>query len=182
MDLLDIKKNISELKIDYTISVKEYDQSLPIDKRSAVRGIVLQGRKILVVHTERDGLYGTPGGGIEDGETLLETLKRELYEEVGALSLSNIEYLGKIIETRPGMNKDAIFNPTMNYFYAEVTEFGEQHLIEYEKELNLQCSFVDIDEAIETNDRILSNGEFDYQWFYMFQTEIFKIIKSLFDL
>lgn len=179
--MIDIKKNSSDLKIDYKMTVHDRDLSLAIDKRNAVRGICLKGNDILVVYTAEE-LYGTPGGGVEDNETLEETLYRELYEEVGALEIKDAEYLGKINELRPGAFDDRIFNPTMHYYLVDITKFGEQHLIEYEEELNLQCSFKNINDVIASNQEKLQESNTSYSWFYYFQTELFKIIKEMYNL
>ena len=65
-----------------------------------VRGMVLddEGRVFLVKHSYVDGWH-LPGGGVEVGETLLESLKRELAEE------------GSIELTGPPVLHGVYFNP-----------------------------------------------------------------------
>ena len=55
--------------------------------REAVRGIILNGKKLLMIYSSKDGDYKFPGGGVELGETYEETLVREVKEESGALEL-----------------------------------------------------------------------------------------------
>ena len=59
--------------------------------RVSVYGLLLSGREILLAR-EWDG-YDFPGGGIEIGESIEQSLKREFYEETG-LSVS----VGKFLE------------------------------------------------------------------------------------
>lgn len=51
--------------------------------RHTIRGLIIKDDKILLVTGHNAGFYWTPGGGVEDGETVLETLHREIKEELG---------------------------------------------------------------------------------------------------
>ncbi|WP_072617534.1 NUDIX domain-containing protein [Pandoraea vervacti] len=69
-------------------------------KTVGVRALILDksNRVLLVKHTYRNGWH-TPGGGVNSGETLVEAIRREVYEETklrlsGEIQLFNI-YLNK---------------------------------------------------------------------------------------
>lgn len=71
----------------------ELPQGLPIIERSAVRLVVLDGqRRVLLFHThdpdhpDLGTWWELPGGGIDPGETYLDTAVRELREETGILA------------------------------------------------------------------------------------------------
>ena len=173
----------SKTKLDCVMADVEVDITRKTDTRMTVRGIMLQGSKILVLYVPKEGLYGTPGGGVEPGETLEVALLRELWEEVGAYELDVIEYLGPISELRNGIINDGlIYNPVQNYYLVDIKEFGTPELIEYEKELDLSYTFVEIDEVISSNETLLRNSESAFTGFYQFQTELFKLIKQIYSL
>lgn len=70
-----------------TPSEDEAVESTAPKLRPAARGVVLdRDDRILLVRFEFDdgtGLWATPGGGVEPGESLQEALVRELREEIG---------------------------------------------------------------------------------------------------
>jgi len=71
----------------------ELPQDLPIIERSAVRLVVLDGhQRVLLFHThdpdhpDLGTWWELPGGGVDPGETYLDTAVRELREETGILA------------------------------------------------------------------------------------------------
>ncbi len=77
------------------------DLSAACFKRDATRAIVLRGREILLLHTQRYDDYSLPGGGIDEGEEPINGLIRELREETGAQNIGNIVEFGCYEEYRP---------------------------------------------------------------------------------
>lgn len=65
-----------------------------------VAGAVLRGRKLLLVRKRGTGVFLSPGGKPETGESPLQTLARELREETG-LVLTGSTYLGRYGGTSP---------------------------------------------------------------------------------
>ena len=58
------------------------NQLPPLELATSVRSIVLRGNAVLVLHN-RDSVHIMPGGRREPGETLEETVRREVLEESG---------------------------------------------------------------------------------------------------
>jgi ADP-ribose pyrophosphatase YjhB (NUDIX family) len=61
-----------------------WHRSRPARLTLGVRAVVVEGdgRVCLVRHTYRDGWF-LPGGGVKTGESLVDAMKRELFEETG---------------------------------------------------------------------------------------------------
>jgi 8-oxo-dGTP pyrophosphatase MutT (NUDIX family) len=55
----------------------------PAEYVSSVRGIIFQDDSVMVVTGPQGYYYILPGGRVEKGETLLQTLRREMLEETG---------------------------------------------------------------------------------------------------
>ncbi|MFM7694674.1 MAG: NUDIX domain-containing protein, partial [Actinomycetota bacterium] len=53
--------------------------------RIRVAGLLVNGGRVLLVRQEKDGraYWLLPGGGVEEGEELVDALRRELAEECG---------------------------------------------------------------------------------------------------
>ena len=59
----------------------------PIEKRrTSCRGIVMKDGKVLLSHELKKDVYMSPGGGLEEGESLAECCKREILEETGVIA------------------------------------------------------------------------------------------------
>ena len=121
--------------------------------RQAVRGIICNNSKLLMIHVTQNGTFKFPGGGILDGETHSQALAREILEECGmTLALTGPAY-GKIIEYAAAYEPDFdVFKMTSYYYYCQVQPIVfAQSLDPYEKELGFQPNWVSGDDALRNN-------------------------------
>ena len=77
-----------------------------------------------MVRSRTAGFYKFPGGGIERGESHLDTLVRETKEEIGLSILpDSVRELGRVREIRRSIYHDCeIFDHTSYYYYARTSD------------------------------------------------------------
>ena len=109
--------------------------------RVAGRGIVVRDGKILLSHELNTGVYMSPGGGVEEGETLEECCARELMEETGYEVKPLFQFLR--------INEYSFETEYVsNYFICEVTGEGRQTLTKIEIEHGIVPEWVKIEDAL----------------------------------
>lgn len=127
--------------------------------REAVRAIILKGDKLLMVHSDVNGDYKFPGGGVEEGENYIEALKREVLEEAGAHVLK-VEEFGELMEYDEGQYQDTdVFKMLSKYYFVSIKEnLGELNLDYYEEKLKFHPVWVTAEEAYNINKTILNKN------------------------
>lgn len=111
--------------------------------RPSVYAVIINNNKVLLSR-QWDG-HDFPGGGIDKGETIMDALKREVYEEVGItidagrlITCGDDFYMSK---------KDVILHSILMYYVVDVFE-GEpsiDNLVVAEREYISGFDWVDID-------------------------------------
>lgn len=85
--------------------------------RRAARGIVFRKTSILLLFTERYNDFSFPGGGVAEGEDLIDGLRRELEEETVASNVRVRRNYGYIEELRPHWQPGFdLMNMTSHFF------------------------------------------------------------------
>ena len=107
------------------------------------RGILVNDGKILLCYYQQEDQYLIPGGGLEDGETLVECCIRELAEETGMVISPTRHYL-----TLEEYYHEYYFKS--HYFICKAIGECQASLTEAEKQNGLVPIWVDFDKAIET--------------------------------
>lgn len=79
-------------KEHYMMKVNFYDSINDSMLKFAVIIARHNGKWVFCKHKERN-TWEAPGGHREDGEDILETAKRELYEETGAITLILLQFV-----------------------------------------------------------------------------------------
>ena len=125
--------------------------------RTAVRGVILRGRNLLMIYSSNVGDYKFPGGGVGDGETHVQALIREVQEECGMSVLQVGSEIGAVIEYDVPLENDyEVFKMTSHYYQCEVQDwFGTQKLDGYEQDLGFKPVWIDIDDSIQLNKDLL---------------------------
>ena len=135
---------------------KNYTDDMKILERFGVRALI-QRNGLFAMQRGKTGEYKIPGGGMDEGETIVQALAREVLEETGlVIKPESMKELGEITEIR----RD-IFSPDTKYishsiFYlCEVTE--ERRPITptaSEIQKGYQAVWASAEEICETNDRL----------------------------
>lgn len=148
------------MRFNKTFEIDKVSESIgDINFREAVRGIIIKEDKILMVHSKnRD--YKFPGGGIKKGEGYTEALKREVEEETWYICSKINEQFGITTEkSKDRYFNDRIFKMISYYYFAEVSNKRKsQKLDPYEAMLGFKPEWVNIDEVINNNDKIINLG------------------------
>lgn len=136
------------------LDLKNYNAKGSVFKRTAVRGIIERDGKYLIVFSKY-GDYKFPGGGMEEKETLEETLVREVQEETGyAVIRKSVKEYMKVQEKRKGEFED-ILEMDSYYFLCNVeADAGNRDLDDYEKEYDYQVAWLPLEEIIKRNESV----------------------------
>ena len=132
------------MKLIALFDEKNYKQRSGI-VREAVRAIIIKDGKVALVKSLKENHYKFPGGGIELGESHIDTLIRETKEETGLIiNYDSIRECGFIHEIRKSLFNDDAFEQKSYYYFAGVEdEICEQELSEREKNLQYVLEWVD---------------------------------------
>ena len=141
----DIVERMTALRNEYgrIVEIVGENYSGKWDKtRTACRGIILRGNRLLLSYETRTGQWMLPGGGLEAGEDERECCIREVAEETGFL-IRPTECVLEIDEYYED------FKWVNRYFFGEVTGETAIHLTEREKEVGMEPRWLPLDEIIQ---------------------------------
>lgn len=144
------------MKLLKVFDYKNYNNSGLRSFRKAARAIIIKDDKIALVKSNKEGFYKFPGGGILSNESIEDALIRETMEEIGLIiKKDSIKEYGIVQEIRRDLyNSNNIFDHTSYYYIADVEDkILDQHLDSYEKDLQYELQWVNIEEAYQTNNQ-----------------------------
>lgn len=161
----------------------DYNSKLFLE-RFAVRGIIVNNGKLLVVHSQLNGDFKLPGGGIKKGETELNALKREIVEECGIwIKDCDFKKVGQITEYKKPIEKDFdVFIMKSTYYFFDVTEYDfecvENQLDAYEEDLGFEAKWLDIDEVCCIQSQLLKEKDSTPTKWMKRELWVFELLKN----
>ena len=136
----------------FVIDKKNYIENGTVGRRPSVRGIIIRDGKIAMMHSLKYDYYKLPGGGIEEGESLEDTLVREVKEESGlVVKKDTIKEYGVVRRIEKGLFEDIFIQENYYFLCSAEDEISSQDLDDYEADEGFTLEFVTPEYAIEIN-------------------------------
>ena len=145
--------------------------------RNAVRAVIIEKNKILMVHLGKTDEFKFPGGGIEKDEIAEDALRREVLEETGCNVTAIEEKIGMMTEFGIAWeDKNSVFKMISGYYAVKIDnrQFN-QKLDEYEAELKFIPCWTEIERAYKKNREIIDNGNASTPWIRR-ETRVLEIL------
>lgn len=140
-------------------------------------GIIFVNGKLLLIESGF-GEVKFPGGGMEDGESDIDTLIRETLEETGYhIIFDCIKEFGEIEEKRLSTNEPMIWHQINRYYLCDIEEIKEECNYTYnEKKYRFHPVWYTLDDALEINRRMPEREGFN-EWNQR-EYNVLKLIKE----
>lgn len=153
------------MKLLLTIKDKPIPTKNKIPFRYASRAIVFDKNNLIpLLFVSNQNYHKLPGGGIEDGESKIKALEREILEETGCKMEVRGE-VGKIVEYRSEFN----LIQTSYCYFGTVLVKGKQSLTEEETSEKFELIWVLLSEAIS---KIKNDKPLDYEGSFIQQRDL----------
>ena len=140
----------------FVMDEKNYTNDMPLIERHGVRAIICKDGKY-AMQRGLDREYKIPGGGMEQGEKLVDTLIREVREETGLLvKAETVLELGEMKEVRRDIfDKKQKYICHSYFYYCEVeAETVPLQLTESEMRKGYHFVWATPEEIIEANEKL----------------------------
>ena len=149
------------MKILLTMDSKDYDASIEVHHRPSARGVVIKNRRVAMLHSGTHDFYKFPGGGIEEEESPVEAMIREVKEESGLTVIpESVREFGNV-HRRSCTEKGGLFVQDNFYYICSAEDRVENtNLDDYELLENFTLEFVEPRVAIETNRNCPNKSKF----------------------
>ena len=174
-----IRKRGTAEMFEIQLGEKEIPKGMEVIERIAVRGIVWDGNKLLMVQTNK-GDYKFPGGGMDSGESYEETLRREIMEETGYQIISIGEKLGQVIHQRVDTYDVSKFFCMKSIYYectVNMGNRGKQKLDDYENEQEFTPKFVDMDAVMLQNENVQRENNTNMNDWVLRETKVLQFLR-----
>lgn len=141
------------MELLFTIDKKDYTDDMPVVERYGVRAIIRQNNKYAMQRSSQ-GEYKIPGGGVEDGESFVQALMREVREETGLLvKPETIKEIGEVLEIKEDRRcKGQKYIAHSLYHACEVSdEMVEPQMTESEIKKGYHLEWAELEQIISEN-------------------------------
>jgi len=117
-----------------------------LDHRQSSRAVVFDNENnIAILYIKTSDFPKLPGGGVEEGENLEQTLKRECLEEIGC-EIEIVREIGEVVEYREGIN---MVQNSYCFLARVVGEKGPVNFTEREISQGVEIKWLLIDEVLK---------------------------------